>query len=109
LGVEGIGSERVDAWMGGCVNGRMGECVDAWMRGRLMSVYRGEDMIGDDGYGTWDTDRLDEEYRRTRKALKTIKSKVSDRYHSGKGLSKEFVQEIMNEDGAFGVGAGGTR
>ena len=33
----------------------------------------GEDMIGDDGYGTWDAERLDEEYRKLKAENKRLK------------------------------------
>lgn len=29
-------------------------------------AYDGYDMVGDDGYGTWDADRLDAEYRKVK-------------------------------------------
>ena len=36
--------------------------------------YRGEDMIGDDGYGTWDDERLDKEYRKLRTEKKALEA-----------------------------------
>ena len=32
-----------------------------------MSGHDGQDMVGDDGYGTWDNKRLDQEYRKVKK------------------------------------------
>jgi len=37
-------------------------------------AYRGEDMIGDDGYGTWSVERLDEEYRKLKAEVERLMS-----------------------------------
>ena len=34
--------------------------------------YNGEDMIGDDGYGTWDEERLDKEYTALKKRFRAL-------------------------------------
>jgi len=40
--------------------------------------YRGEDMIGDDGYGTWSDERLDQEYRKLKKRNEDLLNAVDD-------------------------------
>jgi hypothetical protein len=44
---------------------------------RKMS-YNGEDMIGDDGYGTWDTKRLDKEYRKLKVENERLKAQMDN-------------------------------
>ncbi len=48
--------------------------------------YDGSDMIGDDGYGTWDAERLDKEYRNLRQTIKKMLA-VKKTADSGTALS----------------------
>jgi len=52
-------------------------------------AYNGEDMIGDDGYGTWDEKRLDEEYRKLKEENILLQEQLAGFVKKVKELEKD--------------------
>lgn len=74
-------------------------------------IYNREDMIDDDGYGTWDEKRLDEEYRKLKEENKKLKEmhkapwayvevyverieKLEDKYFKKYDSVSDFLKQI---------------
>ena len=71
-------------------------------------MYLGEDMVGDDGYGTWSVKRLDAEYIKKKSQIKKLKLmvnalRISDEYDCVDPESENFVEEMREFEGCSGT------
>ena len=61
-----------------------------------MKNYNGEDMIGDDGYGTWDSERLDKEYKILKEENRLLQKQLVGFVKKVKELEKEKLDKVKS-------------